>query len=123
MDSRADPRADPGLFVRGEGGPGPTARIQDLHMGPIHTYVRIHTYIGLHTYICRYRQAHETKLFHFHRISKNTEHGGGSSDRPYTQIGSATAYTCMLMNRHSGCTIHEHATCMYFKKYMGRVVL
>ena len=24
--------------------------------------------------------------------------------------GTATAYTCMLMHRHSGCIIHEHAT-------------
>ena len=47
-----------------QGGPGPTARIV------IRTwcqYIRTHTYIGLHTYICMYRQAHETKLFHFHR--------------------------------------------------------
>ena len=27
------------------------------------------------------------------------------------------------MHRHSGCIIHEPATRMYFKKYMGRVVL
>ena len=45
MDSRADPCADPG-FLSGEGGPGPTARIQDQHMGPIHTYVRIHRGLG-----------------------------------------------------------------------------
>ena len=40
------PGSDPGFFVRGGGGPGPTARIQDphCHMGPIHTYVCIHTY-------------------------------------------------------------------------------
>ena len=31
-------------FLSGGGGPGPTARIQDPHMGPIHTYVCIHTY-------------------------------------------------------------------------------
>ena len=36
-------------------------------------------------------------------------HGGGS------RTGSATDYTCMLMHRHSGCIIHEHATRMYFK--------
>ena len=35
-----------------------------------------------------------------------------------TQTGSATAYTCMLMHRHSSCIIHEHATRMYFKKYI-----
>ena len=34
-------------FLSGKGGgdPGPMARIQDPHMGPIHTYVYIHTYI------------------------------------------------------------------------------
>ena len=36
MDSRADPCADLG-FLSEEWGPGPTARIQDPHMGPIHT--------------------------------------------------------------------------------------
>ena len=30
---------------------------------------------------------------------------------------------CMLMHSHSGYIIHENATRMYFKKYMGRVVL
>ena len=32
-----------------------------------------------------------------------------------TQTRSATAYTCMLMHRHSGCIIHKHATRMYFE--------
>ena len=67
----------------------------------------------------------ETNLFHFHRISKKTGGGGmeGFEKTPWTQTGSTTAYTCMLMHRHSGCIKHEHATRMYFKKCMGRVVL
>ena len=63
IDSQADPGADPGLFVRGEGGPGPTARIQDPHMGPIHMYVRTHTYIGLHTYIHRPTYVHKIHTY------------------------------------------------------------
>ena len=62
MDSRADPWVDTG-FLSGEGGPGPTARIQDPHMGPIHRIrtnvtlrncvhacvrTHIHTYIDTH---------------------------------------------------------------------------
>ena len=48
--------------------------------------------------------------------------GGGGAWRgfertPWTQTGSATAYTCMLMHRHSGCIMHEHATRMFFKIY------
>ena len=40
------------IFCRGRGGgPGRTARIQDLHMGPIPTY--------LPTYLCMNRQAHK----------------------------------------------------------------
>ena len=159
MDSRADPdTAWSRIFCQGGGGgggPGPTARIQDPHMGPIrtharthararahthtHTHTHIHTYI--HTYINMYRQTHEAdgwtymymyrrqtkrqfiqnmhnnvqrqcqkqtfacmsrhtcashylkishenewfgpiepNLFHFHRISKNGGHGGGSSE-------------------------------------------
>ena len=47
MDRRADPWADPGFFVGGGGGgPGRTARIQDLHMGPIPTYLP--TYLPMH---------------------------------------------------------------------------
>ena len=42
------PGADQGFLSGGGGGggggPGPTARIQNPHMGPIHTYVCIHTY-------------------------------------------------------------------------------
>ena len=66
MDNRADPGVDPG-FLSGEGGPGPTARIQDPHMGPIHTYVHMHTCIvciqarsqtHIRIYIRMYRQAH-----------------------------------------------------------------
>ena len=45
------PRCGTRIFC--QGGPGPTARIQDPHMGPIHTYVRMYTYIRI------YRQAHE----------------------------------------------------------------
>ena len=61
MDSRADPCADQGYFVRG-GGPGPTAGIQDPHMEYIHTYVQltyIHACMHTHTYILMYRKAHE----------------------------------------------------------------
>ena len=47
MDSRADPCADPGS-LSGEGGPGPTARIKDPHMGPIHTYVHAYTHTCTH---------------------------------------------------------------------------
>ena len=140
MDSRADPGADPGFLSVGGGGgwgPGPTARIQDPHMVPIHTYVcYIHTHVqtgtcmflhrqtdghtctcidgkledrlfitciimyrggqkhtcacmSRHTCTCHYLKiSHEnewfgpieTNLFHFHRISKNGGHGGGSSE-------------------------------------------
>ena len=59
MNSRADPRADPGFFVRG-GVPGPTARIQDPHMGPARTYTHTHTHTHthIHTYIGMYRDRH-----------------------------------------------------------------
>ena len=32
-------------FLSGKWGPGPTARIQDPHIGPIHTYVRACMYV------------------------------------------------------------------------------
>ena len=54
MDSRADPGVDRGFFVSvcvGGGGPGPTARIQDPHMGTLHTYVR-YISIYIYTYAC-----------------------------------------------------------------------
>ena len=53
MDGQSGgPRRRSRIFLSGGGGggPGPTARIQDPHMGPIHTYVRIQTYIR--TYAC-----------------------------------------------------------------------
>ena len=42
MDSQADPCVELGIFVTGGGirGPGPTARIQDPHMG--HTHAQAH---------------------------------------------------------------------------------
>ena len=43
-------------FCQEKGGPGPTARIQDPHMGPIHTCVRMHarthTRTHTHTHVC-----------------------------------------------------------------------
>ena len=50
MDSQADPWAELGFFVTGGGGgvhPGPTVRIQDPHMGPMHT--QMHTHNHTHT--------------------------------------------------------------------------
>ena len=71
MDSRADLCADPG-FLSGEGGPGPTARIQDPHMGPIHrnkrtyvrTYVSIHPCMHCHSqkYTCMHSCIHNTYI-------------------------------------------------------------
>ena len=56
MDSRADPGADPGFFCQGGGGgPGPTARIHDMH----ETNIYVRTYTNIHPYIRMYRQAHE----------------------------------------------------------------
>ena len=42
------------IFCHGDGGSGPTARIQDPHMGPIHTYVRTYacTHTHTHTHTC-----------------------------------------------------------------------
>ena len=48
-DGWTDPCADPG-FLSVEGGPGPTASLQDPHMGPIHTYVRTRTHPRTHTH-------------------------------------------------------------------------
>ena len=48
MDGWTDPCPDPG-FLSVEGGPGPTASLQDPHMGPIHTYVRIRTHAHVQT--------------------------------------------------------------------------
>ena len=62
MDSRADPCADPG-FLSGEGGPGPTARIKDPHMGPIHTYV----HACMHAYTHMHAHTHARTLAHTHR--------------------------------------------------------
>ena len=49
-DGWTDPCADPG-FLSVEGGPGPTASLQDPHMGPIHTYVRTRTHTPTHTHV------------------------------------------------------------------------
>ena len=46
-DGWTDPCADPG-FLSVEGGPGPTASLQDPHMGPIRTYVRTRTHARTH---------------------------------------------------------------------------
>ena len=53
------PRPRSRIFCQGGGGggPGPMARIQDLHMGPIHTYVPIQTFI--HTYACTDRHMND----------------------------------------------------------------
>ena len=51
MDGRADPCADPGFFVGGGGGgggQGPTARIQDPHMRPIHTRTHAERHMNVH---------------------------------------------------------------------------
>ena len=48
-DGWTDPCADPG-FLSVEGGPGPTASLQDPHMGPIHAYVRTRTHAPTHTH-------------------------------------------------------------------------
>ena len=70
-----------------------------------------------------------TKLIHFHSIYLKTKggrgHGGGSSEPPEPKLDPQLE-TPMYMYAnalHSGCILHEHATHMYFKKYMGRVVL
>ena len=56
-DGWTEPCADPGFFSV-EGGPGPTASLQDPHMGPIHTYVPTRTHT--HTHTCTdNRQTHE----------------------------------------------------------------
>ena len=60
-DGWTGPCADPG-FLSVEGGPGPTASLQDPHMGPIHTYVRTRTHARTHahTHTCTdNRQTHE----------------------------------------------------------------
>ena len=56
-------------------------------------------------------------------LKRGRGHGGVRANPMNPQSASITAYTCMLMHKHSGCIIHKHATRMYFKKYMGRVVL
>ena len=64
MDSREDPCADPG-FLSGEEGPGPTARIKDPHMGPIHTFVHacMHTNTHMHVHMLAHTHTHT----HTHR--------------------------------------------------------
>ena len=48
-------------------------------------------------------------------ISKNGGHGGGLSEPHEPKLDPPLhKCTCMLMHRHSGCIIHEHATRMYF---------
>ena len=94
MDSQADPCADLGWLVTGEGvwgGGGGQDQIIEL----------------LHFIIYPFK-------------NRGVE---GFEWTPWTKTRSATAYTCMLMHRQSGCIIHEHATRMYFKKCIGRVVL
>ena len=60
--------------MSGEGGPGPTARIQDPHMGSLHTYVRtylhIHTYMHayIHTYACTDRHMNVEAYIHLRVI-------------------------------------------------------
>ena len=52
MDSGADPGAQIQNLLSGVGGvgggPGPTARIQDPHIGPTRTHTHTHTYIHTH---------------------------------------------------------------------------
>ena len=40
------------FYQGGGGGQGPTARIQDPHMGPIHTHARARTDAHTHTFAC-----------------------------------------------------------------------
>ena len=63
MNSQAYPSAELGFFFffffLGGGGSGPTARIQDPHMGPIQyvrTHARTHTYRQAHEYSCTGRR-------------------------------------------------------------------
>ena len=58
-DGWTDPCADPG-FLSVEGGPGPTASLQDPHMGPIHTYIPTRMHAPTHSHTCAdNRQTHE----------------------------------------------------------------
>ena len=40
----------------------------------------------------------------------------GVREPPEPKLDPPLLYTCLLMQRHSGCIIHEHATRIYFKK-------
>ena len=55
MDSRADPGADPGFFLKGGGGSRPDGQ----NKGSAHGTNTISTYTNIHPYIRMYRQAHE----------------------------------------------------------------
>ena len=48
---RTQARHDTGFLSGGGGGQGPTARIQDPHMGPIHTHARARTHTHIHTHV------------------------------------------------------------------------
>ena len=95
IDSRADPCADP-YFLSGEGDPGPTARIQDPHMGQIRTY--IHTYI--HTYACTKRH-----LMFVHRQTDRHTCTCIDGKLKYIQI----IRNCIIMYRDNVRNMHARA--------------
>ena len=74
-DGWTDPCADPG-FLSVEGGPGPTASLQDPHMGPIHTYVRTRTHAPTHArthaHTHMYRQQTDTWMFMHRQTDRHT---------------------------------------------------
>ena len=108
MDSQADPCAELGFFVTGRGGgPGPTARIQDQHMGPIHMYVHtyIHTHARTHANTCtgRHMNVHaqadgKTYMYMYRQQTKR-------------QIKTDLIKTCISMYTQGGTLI--------FSSYIG----
>ena len=85
------PRRGSRIFC--QGGPGPTARIQDLHMGPIHTYVCIHTYACTDRHMNVLAQADGwTNMYMYRRQTK---------DRLFI--------TCIIMYRDNVRNIHVRA--------------
>ena len=99
MDSWADLCADQ-EFLSQAGGPGTTARIQDPHMGPIHTYVRIHA--CMHTYIHTHVQTGTLCMF-MHRQTDRHTCTCIDGKLKYIQINR----NCIIMYRDNVRNIHE----------------
>ena len=111
------PRRGSRIFCQGwqGGGPGPTARIQDPHMGPIHTYLHacmsacMHTHTHIHIYACtdRHMNVHaqaDGKTFTYIYKRQIKRHTGYLNMHNHVQR-QCQKHTCVCMSRHT-CACH-----------------